>query len=339
MQCAVLGDLVACGIVLVPNKLLNSILYRYFMTYSKGFMGMGMLVVLFVVLVVGGAIVYDAKKTPTSSSNIVVSNNSQVDQITNSITPTSTQNQNRNSSSTPEGTPMIAVISPNGGERWSQNGEYVIRWTYSGLDKNDQIRIGFRSSDASICWIGTSSIGSDLLKVTPNKINCSGDVKSLKIGDKYKVQLIVTKYDSGLGVAAESDNYFTITPPIITTQIYNNTQFGFEVAYPAGWQVLPPVGTLARIAFGETEHIGKQGYDGDWFIFVYSDSETNIDNMRKSLGEEVEQIFVNGLPALRLVKGQYESILIKTAGKNYWIHNGNSVNGPFSDFYNSFKLI
>lgn len=119
---------------------------------------------------------------------------------------------------------------------------------------------------------------------------------------------------------------------------YANSQYGFEAKYPNGWQVLPSVGTLTRIAFGQTKNIGTAGYDGEWFVFVYSDSEININNMRKSLGEETEHVSINGVSALRLVKGNYESILVKKNGKNYWIHNGNNKNDLFPKFYNSLKF-
>ncbi len=130
-------------------------------------------------------------------------------------------------------------------------------------------------------------------------------------------------------------------PPQISTsnwKTYTDSTSGFSLKYPTGWQVLPSVGTLTRIAFGQAKNIGTAGYDGEWFIFVYSDSETNINNMRKSLGEETESISINGVSALRLVKVNYESILIKKNGKNYWINNGNIKNDQFSSFYNSLKF-
>ena len=122
-------------------------------------------------------------------------------------------------------------------------------------------------------------------------------------------------------------------------QTYKNEKYGFEIKYPTGWQTIDSSGSLPRISFGQIKNIGSLSYDGEWFVFVYSDSDLNIDNMRKSLGEETEKIYIDGVLALRFSNDNYESILIKNNNKNYWIHNGNVKNVSFTNFYKSFKFL
>ncbi len=113
--------------------------------------------------------------------------------------------------------PSINILSPNGGEVWSQNSKYTVRWTYSGLNINDEIDIGFRLLDEaglidkSVCWWTEKSfVSAGYINVTPNSVSCSEGTQNLKSGGKYKVQIGASKYTSGMGVADMSDNYFTI---------------------------------------------------------------------------------------------------------------------------------
>lgn len=220
------------------------------MRYNKGFIGIGMIIAIVTVLAVGGGAVYYATKTPTPSSNTEGSNYPPVDQNQNSTTPANTQNQNSNSSSAPVGTPTITVTSPNGGEVWNQNSQYTIRWTYSGLDKNDEVYISLRLSDSSGIDIGVcslskkSSAGIGYISLVPRDVKCirsasdpAGTLSDLKSGGRYKVQIGAPKYGLGLGVADHSDNYFTITSPSVSTlKTYQNSTYGFEFKYPSAWK-------------------------------------------------------------------------------------------------------
>jgi hypothetical protein len=114
--------------------------------------------------------------------------------------------------------PNITILSPNGGEVWNQNDQYTIRWVYSGLDKNDEVYIGLRFFDSSdidkgVCWLNKkSTAGIGYLSLVPKYVECGKDdmLPDLKTGGRYKVQIGVSKYSSGIGVADYSDNYFTI---------------------------------------------------------------------------------------------------------------------------------
>lgn len=116
----------------------------------------------------------------------------------------------------PNNESLITLISPNGGEQWSLDHEQVISWIYNTktdrLDKNDEIYVGFRTPEELVCWTNIkSTIDTGLVKIIPSKVVCeSGDVRNLKAGGLFRVQIGAIKYRDGMGVADHSDDYFTI---------------------------------------------------------------------------------------------------------------------------------
>jgi hypothetical protein len=109
--------------------------------------------------------------------------------------------------------PSITVLLPNGGQTIPHNVSSWIEWNYNGLDQNDEITLGFRSPDESVCWYESATpikASSKRFDYIPEKVRCAGNMGNLKTG-KYKIQLVVKKYDTGLGVSDTSDDYFTIT--------------------------------------------------------------------------------------------------------------------------------
>lgn len=106
--------------------------------------------------------------------------------------------------------PSITVLTPNGGETLGQNTTHSFTWSYTGLNDNDSITIGFRTSNENVCWAGKTTASSRSYSFAPSQVKCSGSVTSLINGGQFKAQLIVDKYANGLGVADMSNNYFTI---------------------------------------------------------------------------------------------------------------------------------
>lgn len=110
--------------------------------------------------------------------------------------------------------PSIRLIYPKGGEQWKWFGPNSVDWEPLGLKDSDEVKIAFRSSGGSVCWYKTekpilAGKGSASY-IIPSQVACDGDATGLKAGESYKVQIIVTKYDSGKGVADTSADYLTI---------------------------------------------------------------------------------------------------------------------------------
>lgn len=119
-------------------------------------------------------------------------------------------------------TPLIQITSPYREEIWKQDGEYVISWVSSNINKNDHVSIILRSTTNyfSACLVGSSFAENGSFKIIPSKVICEGsidDKKSpdfitdLKRGGLFKVQVVVPEYSEGRGVADISDSYVTIT--------------------------------------------------------------------------------------------------------------------------------
>ena len=97
------------------------------MKYNKGFVGIGMIIAIIAVLVVGGGAFYYATQTQTPASN-TEENNYQSPVNQNSTIPTNTQTQNNNLPPAPARTPLITVLSPNGGEVFNREETIKINW-------------------------------------------------------------------------------------------------------------------------------------------------------------------------------------------------------------------
>lgn len=102
--------------------------------------------------------------------------------------------------------PSITITTPNGDVVLRRDSSYSIRWTYTGLDDNDMIRVALRDSNENPCWLG--SIAAKMRQFDFIPTNCGTASSPFKPG-LYKAQVGVAKYDTGMGVADTSD-YFTI---------------------------------------------------------------------------------------------------------------------------------
>ncbi len=137
--------------------------------------------------------------------------------------------------------------------------------------------------------------------------------------------------------------------------IYRSKLYGFAITYPKDFQVLNTRSPLNDITFGR-EEIFKQGegYDGEFFVFVFDQSETTVEKLVSDMGrqfgkdraEKRENIMVSAVPALKVTvttatvpDWDYESVFIERGGKIYWMHNGAMKNDSFEAFYNSFTFI
>ncbi|MDP3882550.1 MAG: Ser-Thr-rich GPI-anchored membrane family protein [Candidatus Staskawiczbacteria bacterium] len=105
--------------------------------------------------------------------------------------------------------PLITVTSPNGGETITAGQTYHIIWTSSGIPTSDTLSLSLKNTSSSWSFaIGTSPASYNSYNwIVPTYYNGS----PLPSG-QYKIQIT----DAAKSVSDSSDNYFTITNPIIT---------------------------------------------------------------------------------------------------------------------------
>ncbi len=118
--------------------------------------------------------------------------------------------QSKNFIITPSATtanPSITVTSPNGGDVWKIGQTYLVTTKSSGNLGTKTIRLNRYSDDG--VRVGSETIGTTEDDSFSYKVP-SGIDQTRGMAARYKIQVIINKYDSGMGVADESDNYFTI---------------------------------------------------------------------------------------------------------------------------------
>lgn len=104
--------------------------------------------------------------------------------------------------------PSITILSPNGGETLKIGQTYKISFASTGDLVSKTIRLNKYSDDGILVdnkVIGTTNSDEFIFKV-PSSIAIT------RFGaPSYKIQVLVDKYNDGMGVADESDSYFSIT--------------------------------------------------------------------------------------------------------------------------------
>lgn len=138
------------------------------------------------------------------------------------------------------------------------------------------------------------------------------------------------------------------------------SDYGFEVKYPPDWKVVEEVDSkkvnfpttfFLDVSFG-TKDPGNNGYDGDFFLFVYNKDVVNIETLIKEMGkqyndrqEKRENVVINGVKGLKVsiisptnLSWDYEAVFFEDEQKIFFLSNGAMPNSYFSDFYNSFTL-
>ena len=130
--------------------------------------------------------------------------------------------------------PSIAVLSPNGGENWKIGQTYTISTKSSGDLGKRTIRLNRYSDDGA--RVGAETIGTTNTDTFSYKVPVGTEDTKGNAG-RYKIQVVVDKYDNGRGVSDESDGYFSITPASATLnwKTYTSAKYAYEIKYPTTW--------------------------------------------------------------------------------------------------------
>lgn len=141
---------------------------------------------------------------------------------------------------------------------------------------------------------------------------------------------------------------------------FKNTKYNFEITCPTGWKLVretstPLDGSLAPMLFNAafgTGNYGNEGYDGQFFVFVYDKSLLNQNDIPGLSGKQFadrvtkkENIKLNGHSAEKTTITSpstpgwvLKRIMIEKGNQIYLIHNGAVDDSLFEDFSKSFKL-
>jgi cytoskeletal protein RodZ len=128
---------------------------------------------------------------------------------------------------------------------------------------------------------------------------------------------------------------------------YKNERYGFSVDVPSAMEFLSDKEELGYYPFGLTDSKDEEGYEGEWFISVYS-SKTQ-DELIKEFTENAaeaevkkETITVNGLSATKIEiprgGGISTAVYIQKNGRTFAITSEGDLDTTFEDFYKSFKF-
>lgn len=276
---------------------------------QKGFV-VPLLIGIIVLLVIGGVVMYYVYQNkvdliaPVDMKSGPLNQDQQTNSQINSITPISAQG---NQSSVK---PSITILSPNGGENWKIGQTYTISFAKTGELGSITVRLNRYSDDG--VRVGAETIGTTNSNTFSFKIPV-GTSETRGNAGRYKIQAIVDKYNSGMGVADESDNYFSITAPNIvqpTSQTYTN--YGFTIKYPSNWIAKENLGaqnTTIEILSPEHDQYLRnnpnapyQGQYNDVVIVVHGYPWTAYNS------NSVKSVMLNGLSALKYdYSGVYES--------------------------------
>ena len=141
--------------------------------------------------------------------------------------------------------PSITVTSPNGGETWQladsiMNSVYTVKYTSSGLSKNDIATTYLKFSDGATCKVGSFMpyYSNDTSFNLYNGMPCLNIERAVTYGSGYKIFISVEGANASdpnnmLGKAYdESDNPFSLIPlssdrPSVTVTSFNDAGIAF----------------------------------------------------------------------------------------------------------------
>ena len=114
--------------------------------------------------------------------------------------------------------PSITVTSPNGGETWIQGSAHNITWTSSGLLTSDHADISLSGQGSGLIVTGPLAGGynANSIMIPASTGSYSWTIPSYVVPGNYKIQI---SSDNNSSVQDLSDNYFSITAPVVTTPL------------------------------------------------------------------------------------------------------------------------
>ncbi|MDP2704627.1 MAG: hypothetical protein Q8P01_05495 [bacterium] len=161
--------------------------------------------------------------------------------------------------------------------------------------------------------------------------------------------------------AVQVESFVSVPAQSVPDWRVYESDYGFQIQYPQDWKVVNeldskkvsyPTTILLSVAFG-TGTYGYEGYDGEWFVFIYDKSSASVEGLIQDMGkqfsdrqEKRERITINGVSALKVVvttpsipSWVYEAVVVEQGNRIYYISNGAQQNDLFDEFYGSFRLV
>ncbi len=130
---------------------------------------------------------------------------------------------------------------------------------------------------------------------------------------------------------------------------YKNDKYGFSVKLPKGTEFLSDKEELGFYPFGLTDSKDEDGYEGEWFVSIYSSKKAadlipELSKSAKDRKEKKEDITVGSLKGAKVTVTsgdtavQTTAIYLEKNGKTFEIMDGGATDKDFEAFYKSFAF-
>jgi len=107
--------------------------------------------------------------------------------------------------------PSVTVVTPDGGESWSETGTYTITWTSDDLDGDILTYSVFYSSDGSD-WLPVGGIISETQMVVNAAELAGGNEATVRVMASDGINTTIDESDSAFTVGSKSPNAFILSP-------------------------------------------------------------------------------------------------------------------------------
>ncbi len=198
------------------------------MKNKKGFAPVLILVIALGVLAVGGVAYFAGKSS--APKNDVSDNSNYFPPVDQNYNPPVTSNTNVTPPVTAN--PSVTIISPNGGETFTQGGIISGSYTTANIPNGTSCN-WYITGNINGIPVGAEMGGGKI--ISTGKQIFSGKISTSTIPGNYKVEVDCENIGSShLAVKDQSDSNFTITAQTNTSNLktYTNTKYGFEFKYP-----------------------------------------------------------------------------------------------------------
>ncbi len=130
---------------------------------------------------------------------------------------------------------------------------------------------------------------------------------------------------------------------------YKNEKYGFSVKLPKGTEFLSDKEELGFYPFGLTDSKDEEGYEGEWFVSIYSSKKAadlipELSKSAKDRKEKKEDITIGSLKGTKVTVTsgdtavQTTAIYLEKNGKTFEIMDGGATDKDFEAFYKSFAF-
>lgn len=158
-----------------------------------------------------------------------------------------------------------------------------------------------------------------------------------------------TNSNTNTNTTTNANKNTNTTTETAASTTYKNDKYGFSVKLPKGTEFLSDKEELGFYPFGLTDSKDEEGYEGEWFVSIYSSKKATdlipeLSKSAKDRKEKKEDITVGSLKGTKVTVTSGETAVQTTAiyleknGKTFEIMDGGAADKDFEAFYKSFAF-